>query len=61
MEWGVDGCNIPAPAYPLFYLAQKDVAFANAADAVKALMRLMDQAFKSLKILGAVGRKGHWE
>jgi L-asparaginase II len=36
VEWGVDGCNLPAPAYPLFYLAQKYATFADAADAVEA-------------------------
>ncbi|KAG5763582.1 hypothetical protein H9Q72_008313 [Fusarium xylarioides] len=37
VEWGVDGCNLPAPAYPLFYLAQQYAIFADAADAVEAL------------------------
>jgi L-asparaginase II len=36
VEWGVDGCNLPAPAYPLFYLARKYATFADAADAVEA-------------------------
>ncbi|KAF5705410.1 asparaginase II [Fusarium mundagurra] len=36
VEWGVNGCNLPAPAYPLSYLAQKYATFADAADAVEA-------------------------
>ncbi|EMT73914.1 L-asparaginase II [Fusarium oxysporum II5] len=32
VQWGVDGCNLPAPAFPLFYLAQMYAKFAAAAD-----------------------------
>ncbi|KAF4964062.1 hypothetical protein FZEAL_10889 [Fusarium zealandicum] len=34
VEWGVDGCNLPAPAYPLFYLARTYAIFAAAADSI---------------------------
>lgn len=33
--WGVDGCNLPAPAYPLYDLANSFAIFAEAADVVK--------------------------
>ncbi|KAJ2967826.1 hypothetical protein NQ176_g9481 [Zarea fungicola] len=32
--WAIDGCNMPAPAYPLIYLAHTNAAFAAAADTV---------------------------
>ncbi len=35
VQWAVDGCNLPAPAYPLICLAHTNVAFARAADAVE--------------------------
>ncbi|OAR00214.1 hypothetical protein LLEC1_03168 [Akanthomyces lecanii] len=34
VQWAIDGCNMPAPAYPLVYLATTNAAFAAAADAV---------------------------
>ncbi|RBA16919.1 hypothetical protein FPRO05_01643 [Fusarium proliferatum] len=37
VEWGVDGCNLPAPAYPLFYLAQKYHERSNRASKVAHL------------------------
>ncbi|XWW98676.1 hypothetical protein V2A60_006678 [Cordyceps javanica] len=33
VRWAIDGCNMPAPAYPLIYLATTNAAFAAAADA----------------------------
>lgn len=35
VQWAVDGCNLPAPAYPLAALAQTNVALAKAADAAE--------------------------
>jgi L-asparaginase II len=32
--WGLDGCNLPAPAFELHYLARMNALFAAAADAV---------------------------
>lgn len=34
VRWAIDGCNMPAPAYPLIYLAHTNAAFAAAADGV---------------------------
>lgn len=34
VRWAIDGCNMPAPAYPLIYLAKTNAEFATAADAV---------------------------
>ena len=34
VQWGLDGCNMPAPAYPLHYLAKTFAKFAEAADVV---------------------------
>ncbi|KAJ5770493.1 uncharacterized protein N7511_002544 [Penicillium nucicola] len=34
--WGLDGCNLPAPAFELHYLARMNAAFASAADYVAA-------------------------
>ncbi|RSL44421.1 hypothetical protein CEP53_011240 [Fusarium sp. AF-6] len=35
IEWGIDGCNLPAPAFPLFYMARMFALFAKAADEVE--------------------------
>ncbi|KAH8665544.1 L-asparaginase II [Ilyonectria robusta] len=32
IQWGIDGCNLPAPAFPLHYLARIFAIFADAAD-----------------------------
>ncbi|KAL4865625.1 hypothetical protein BDV12DRAFT_174245 [Aspergillus spectabilis] len=34
VKWGIDGCNLPAPALPLQYLGRMYAEFAAAADAV---------------------------
>ncbi|KAM6534656.1 hypothetical protein FALCPG4_004282 [Fusarium falciforme] len=31
VQWGIDGCNLPAPAFPLLYLAHMYAIFARAA------------------------------
>lgn len=36
VQWGIDGCNLPAPALPLWSLAQNYAAFAEAADKTAA-------------------------
>lgn len=35
LRWGIDGCNLPAPAAPLNVLARVYASFASAADATK--------------------------
>lgn len=35
-KWGLDGCNLPAPAFPLTYLARMYAAFADAASRIPA-------------------------
>ncbi|KAJ5142540.1 L-asparaginase II [Penicillium bovifimosum] len=32
--WGLDGCNLPTPAFPLHYLSRMNAKFAEAADLV---------------------------
>ncbi|GME37836.1 l-asparaginase ii [Neofusicoccum parvum] len=36
VKWGIDGCNLPAPAIPLRHLARMYASFAEAADAVES-------------------------
>lgn len=36
VQWGIDGCNLPAPAFPLFYLAHMYAKFAAAADTTRS-------------------------
>lgn len=36
VAWGIDGCNLPAPAVPLRHLAKMYAGFANAADQSEA-------------------------
>ncbi|KAJ4321013.1 hypothetical protein N0V84_005594 [Fusarium piperis] len=35
IKWGIDGCNLPAPALPLFDMARMFALFAKAADEVE--------------------------
>ncbi|RKL39312.1 hypothetical protein BFJ72_g6784 [Fusarium proliferatum] len=35
VQWATDGCNLPAPAFPLFYLAHTFAIFAAGADSVE--------------------------
>ncbi|KAM0551725.1 hypothetical protein ACHAPJ_008292 [Fusarium lateritium] len=35
VQWGTDGCNLPAPAFPLFYLAHTYAVFAAGADSAE--------------------------
>ena len=34
-SWGIDGCNLPAPAFPLLYTARMYANFASCADSVE--------------------------
>ncbi|CAM1502328.1 Fc.00g043120.m01.CDS01 [Cosmosporella sp. VM-42] len=49
VKWGIDGCNLPAPAVPLCSMAKVFASFATAADAcdsagVRTNRRTLDQA-----------------
>ncbi|KAF5534280.1 asparaginase [Fusarium napiforme] len=35
VQWATDGCNLPAPAFPLFYLAHTFAVFAAGADSAE--------------------------
>ncbi|KAF5591734.1 asparaginase [Fusarium pseudocircinatum] len=35
VQWAIDGCNLPAPAFPLFYLAHTYAVFAAGADSAE--------------------------
>ncbi|THC88270.1 hypothetical protein EYZ11_012283 [Aspergillus tanneri] len=35
LKWGIDGCNLPAPALPLFYIAKIYASIAAAADSTE--------------------------
>lgn len=39
VRWGIDGCNLPAPALPLWALGQTYAVFADAADALDAVQQ----------------------
>ncbi|GKU08373.1 l-asparaginase ii protein [Fusarium langsethiae] len=64
--WGVDGCNLPAPAYPLYDMANSFAIFAEAADAVKThvattqrthnLARVFDAMTQYPEQVGGTGR-----
>ncbi|KAF4449936.1 putative L-asparaginase II [Fusarium austroafricanum] len=66
VEWGVDGCNLPAPAYPLFYLAHTFATFAAASDAAassastpqrtKNLARVFNAMTRHPEQVGGTGR-----
>ncbi|KAF5026834.1 hypothetical protein F66182_1028 [Fusarium sp. NRRL 66182] len=67
VEWGVDGCNLPAPASPLFYMARTYAIFAAAADAVehdpssatqrtRNLARVFNAMTRHPELVGGTGR-----
>ncbi|KAF4978198.1 hypothetical protein FDECE_18257 [Fusarium decemcellulare] len=67
VQWGVDGCNLPAPAYPLFFLARTYAIFAAASDEVKKspssvttrtrnLARTFDAMTKHPELVGGTDR-----
>lgn len=66
LKWGIDGCNLPAPAAPLHALARVYASFAAAADAVetnntaKSRTRLSSLIFHSMArhpdLVGGSGR-----
>jgi L-asparaginase II len=48
VEWGIDGCNLPTPAFPLDRLARLYAKLADAADAVDAGHDRPDAALASI-------------
>ncbi|KAI8687046.1 hypothetical protein NCS56_00276800 [Fusarium sp. Ph1] len=67
VEWGIDGCNLPAPAFPLFYMARMYALFAEAADEVEKdassttqrtrnLARTFNAMTRYPKLVGGTGR-----
>ncbi|KAM0342834.1 hypothetical protein ACHAPU_009198 [Fusarium lateritium] len=56
VEWGIDGCNLPAPAYPLFYLARNYSIFAAAADAVETSASTSQRTQNLARVFNAMTR-----
>ncbi|UPK96622.1 hypothetical protein LCI18_007557 [Fusarium solani-melongenae] len=57
VEWGIDGCNLPAPAFPLFYMARMYALFAEAADEVEKRASSTTQRTRNLaRIFNAMTR-----
>ncbi|KAF4969877.1 hypothetical protein FSARC_2972 [Fusarium sarcochroum] len=62
VQWGIDGCNLPAPAFPLFYLAHMFSIFAAAADSdeqeerTKNLARVFHAMSDHPEFVGGQGR-----
>ncbi|KAL7809443.1 thermolabile L-asparaginase [Trichoderma gracile] len=66
VQWGLDGCNMPAPAFPLSNLAKVYASFAQASDAVAdggpvtPRVRLMGRIFNAMsqmpEMVGGEGR-----
>jgi L-asparaginase II len=66
VKWGIDGCNLPAPALPLSYLAKIYASFAQASDAlaggdnITSRIQRMGQIFNAMsqmpEIIGGEGR-----
>lgn len=65
-EWGIDGCNLPAPAFPLHCLGRIYAIFAGAADDIerdttpsertKALARIFKAMSRYPDMVGGEGR-----
>ncbi|KAL2691900.1 hypothetical protein Neosp_002292 [[Neocosmospora] mangrovei] len=57
VEWGIDGCNLPAPAFPLFYMARMYALYAEAADEVEKDASLTTQRTRNLaRVFNAMTR-----
>ncbi|RFU79415.1 hypothetical protein TARUN_2803 [Trichoderma arundinaceum] len=66
VQWGLDGCNMPAPALPLSHLAKIYASFAQASDAlasgdqISIRMQRMGQIFNAMsqipEMVGGNGR-----
>ncbi|KAL6856378.1 thermolabile L-asparaginase [Trichoderma novae-zelandiae] len=66
VQWGLDGCNMPAPAFPLSYLAKIYASFAQASDVVASgdpvtpRVQLMGRIFNAMsqmpELVGGEGR-----
>ncbi|TXT10856.1 hypothetical protein VHUM_02361 [Vanrija humicola] len=60
IRWGIDGCNLPAPALPLRNLARMYAVFAlssdGAFDASKAMARVFDAMANNAYYVGGEGR-----
>ncbi|KAI8723656.1 hypothetical protein NCS52_00222000 [Fusarium sp. LHS14.1] len=67
VEWGTDGCNLPAPAFPLFYMARMYALLAEAADEVEKdassttqrtrnLARVFNAMTRYPELVGGTGR-----
>ncbi|KAH8671222.1 L-asparaginase II [Xylariales sp. PMI_506] len=64
VQWGLDGCNLPAPAFALEYLAQMYAAFAHAADVAgdaapertKHMARIFHAMHNYPELVGGEGR-----
>jgi L-asparaginase II len=54
LRWGVDGCNLPAPATPLNVLARVYGSFASAADAVQTGISVPPRIRDSSRIFHAM-------
>ncbi|KAL4893621.1 L-asparaginase II [Aspergillus ambiguus] len=54
--WAIDGCNLPAPAFPLQQLAQLYGVLAEAADAVDSGLQLRPRCQKLGRIYNAMSR-----
>ncbi|RGP75704.1 putative l-asparaginase ii [Fusarium longipes] len=54
--WGVDGCNLPAPAYPLYDLANSFTIFAKAADAVESSESTAQRTRNLARVFNAMSR-----
>jgi L-asparaginase II len=54
LKWGVDGCNLPAPALPLSVLARIYASFAAASDTVQRLVEVTTRTQYSAQIFRAM-------
>ncbi|EHK19433.1 uncharacterized protein TRIVIDRAFT_58203 [Trichoderma virens Gv29-8] len=66
--WGLDGCNMPAPALPLFHLAKVYASFAQASDALASgdsttpRVRHMGRIFNAMsRVPEMVGGEGRFD
>lgn len=58
--WGLDGCNLPAPAFPLHYLGRMYAAFAAAASETSSAVSAVKRTGDLSRIFNAMARHSEY-
>ncbi|KAJ5723474.1 hypothetical protein N7488_001509 [Penicillium malachiteum] len=59
-RWGLDGCNLPAPAFPLLYMARMYASFATAASGNDATTTQSPRALAQARVFRAMSQNSEY-